>query len=115
MRQKLLISLFFSLILLSLPDNIFAAYLYFEPTSSKIGVGQEINIKIKINAEDEMPMTADAVILYDSNSLTLVSVNAASGEDKFFPRMVQKLSANKAMIGGSIEGSGTAKSGEGTI
>ena len=115
MKFKFIINLLLLIILLLLPDKIFAAYLYFEPTSSKIGVGQEIEIKIKINAEDDTPMTADAVILFDSNSMTLVSVNPPSGEEKFFPRIVQKLSANKAMIGGSIEGSGTLKSGQGTI
>ena len=61
-----------------------AAYLYMEPASKSVAVGESFSVALKINTEGQAVNAADAWINYDGTALSFVDAKEPSGSEKFF-------------------------------
>lgn len=96
-------------------SRTYAAILYLEPDKKTVKTGDTFEVTLKIDTEGEKPLSADALILFDSTNLELADTKYPPEADKFFPEYFKRITDNKVYIGAAIGPGGTAKAGKGSI
>lgn len=96
-------------------SQTFAATLFLEPDKKTVKTGDNFEVTLKIDTEGEKPLSADALILFDSTNLELTGTKNPPEADMFFPEFYKRITDNKVYIGAAIGPGGTTKSGKGSI
>lgn len=103
-------------VVLTQAKGVFAGTLLFDPASQTITVGQNVSLKVNVDAGTDNITSVDAYITYDSNVLELPSGVASIADGTFFPSVSKfNTQPGKIYIAGMVNDPATSKTGTGTI
>lgn len=95
---------------------VHAATMTLDPASASAPLGGTFKVKVTIDTVGESVTSADAVLLYDSNKLQVLSVQEGdSGQQPFFPDFFQNISPSEFYIGASVIDPIETKTGQGVL
>ncbi|MBI2103869.1 hypothetical protein HYT59_02600 [Candidatus Woesebacteria bacterium] len=88
-----------------------AARLYFDPAAATVNKDQEFEVKVQIDVESESAFGADAILVFTSSDLSVVSITNGG----FFPDFAQAAITDQIELHGYFSSVFDSKSGAGTL
>ena len=87
-----------------------------DPASASTPVGQTITVKVLINTGTDSATSADVVLKFNSQILSVSSItNGINGENGFFPDFFQNVSGDEIYIGSAVINPTDSRTGSGTL
>lgn len=87
-----------------------------DPGTGSTPVGQNLTVKILINTGTDSATSADVVLKFNSQILSVSSIsNGINGENGFFPDFFQNVSGDEIYIGSAVINPTDSRTGSGTL